>query len=536
MLWEPQLQGVSIGVEAEKMTQKGTEDGGAEETIFARPGAARATGTVVAAAADTPLKRPPAPAAASPLDVAVAGYGKADAVRAPAFLEPGSGQAGDDVLPARTRTTRNGRSAPPPAPVAPPARRDPSNALYAALDVYRYNPSLGLAAPIFDLLASIAATTEAPDVEWLHQTLVEGLQDFESQAVAYGLSSRHVRVSLYALAATVDDGILKTNWGKDSFWSSKSMISMFFQETWGGERFFLLLQQMKISPQAALKELEFFYYCLEFGFEGKYRLVANGAGELGHLREEIFQILRSSYGAVKTELSPKWHGVSIRHHRLRESLPVWIGATVLLVIMFFAFIQLSSVLRRDTAIISEKVMALLASPIPHPVVTLPTEPTVVEPVVRPPAPAPPPPIITAYEIVSKFLEPEQKAGVLQVLKSGDQVVIRTVGEVFATASTNIRTPFIDVLTQVAQALMKTNGPVVVIGYSDNVPIRTAAFPDNLALSQARAGRASDFLAAAMGSPLRLSATGRGAADPIATNSTPEGRQANRRLEIVLTPQ
>lgn len=522
------------------MTQKGTEDGGAEETIFARPGAARTTGAVVAAAADTPLKRPPAPSAASPVDVAVASYGSSDPVRSSPFLEPGGGHPADDVLPSRTRSTRNGRSAPPAAPVAAPARREPSNALYAALDVYRYNPSLGLAAPIFDLLASIAATTEAPDVEWLHQTLVEGLQDFESQAATYGLSSRHVRVTLYALAATVDDGILKTNWGKDSFWSSKSMISMFFQETWGGERFFLLLQQMKISPQAALKELEFFYYCLEFGFEGKYRLVTNGAGELAHLREEIYQILRSSYGAVKTELSPKWHGVSVRHHRLREMLPVWIGATALLVIMFFAFIQLSSVLRRDTAIITEKVMSLLASPIPHPVVTLPAEPPVVEPVapvVRPPAPAPPPPpILTAYEIVSKFLEPEQKAGVLQVLKSGDQVVIRTVGEVFATASTNIRTPFIDVLTHVAQALMKTNGPVVVIGYSDNVPIRTAAFPDNLALSQARAGRASDFLAAAMGSPLRLSATGRGAADPIATNSTPEGRQANRRLEIVLTPQ
>ncbi len=419
-------------------------------------------------------------------------------------------------------------------------RREPSNALYAALDVYRYNPALGLAAPIFDLLASVAATTDAPDVEWLHQTLVEGLQDFESQAAAYGLSSRHVRVTLYALAATVDDGILKTNWGKDSFWSSKSMISMFFQETWGGERFFLLLQQMKLSPQSAMKELEFFYYCLEFGFEGKYRLVANGAGELGSLREEIFQILRSSYGAVKTELSPKWQGVSIRHHRLRELLPVWIGATALLVVMLFAFIQLTSILRRDTVIVSEKVSGLLASPVPHPVAMLPVLPVATEPpppAVRSPPPVPQtPPAVTAYEIVSKFLEPEQKAGVLQVLKAGDQVIIRTVGEVFATASTNIRPPFVDVLTHVAQALLKTNGPVEVIGYSDNVPIRTATFPDNLALSQARAGRTSDFLAAAMGSPLRLSATGRGAADPIASNSTPEGRQANRRVEIVLTPQ
>jgi type VI secretion system protein ImpK len=40
----------------------------------------------------------------------------------------------------------------------------------------------------------------------------------------------------------------------------------------------------------------------------------------------------------------------------------------------------------------------------------------------------------------------------------------------------------------------------------------------------------------MGDPSRLTAEGRADADPIATNSTPEGRERNRRIEVVLNRQ
>ncbi|OYY75636.1 MAG: hypothetical protein B7Y61_18780, partial [Rhizobiales bacterium 35-66-30] len=205
------------------MNRNGPSEGDMDDTIFARPAvAARQLGSVVAAPADGPVKAQSAPptgrARAAPFEQ----------TRPPAPPPPQS----------QTMSATRGaddRAAP---RKGPPAGTERSDALYAAFDVYRDNPSLGLAAPIFDLLASVEATTQTPDIEWLHQTLVQGLQDFEAQATANGLNSQQVRITLYALAATVDDGVLKTNWGKDSFWSSKSMISMFFRETWGGERFF----------------------------------------------------------------------------------------------------------------------------------------------------------------------------------------------------------------------------------------------------------------------------------------------------------
>jgi flagellar motor protein MotB len=75
--------------------------------------------------------------------------------------------------------------------------------------------------------------------------------------------------------------------------------------------------------------------------------------------------------------------------------------------------------------------------------------------------------------------------------------------------------------------------IMVLGHSDNQPIRSVRFPSNWHLSQARAEAALVPLGAGVGDPARLKAEGRGDAEPIADNSTAEGREQNRRIELVL---
>jgi type VI secretion system protein ImpK len=75
--------------------------------------------------------------------------------------------------------------------------------------------------------------------------------------------------------------------------------------------------------------------------------------------------------------------------------------------------------------------------------------------------------------------------------------------------------------------------VQVIGYTDNQPIHNVQFPSNFQLSVARAEAAKNILGNTVGNPSRLAAEGRGEADPIASNATLEGREQNRRIEIVL---
>ncbi len=79
--------------------------------------------------------------------------------------------------------------------------------------------------------------------------------------------------------------------------------------------------------------------------------------------------------------------------------------------------------------------------------------------------------------------------------------------------------------------------IVVEGHTDNVPISTAKYADNWALSSARAQAIVKALSKQYGvDPGRLSAAGRGEFAPKADNSTAEGRAANRRTEIILTPK
>jgi type VI secretion system protein ImpK len=106
-------------------------------------------------------------------------------------------------------------------------------------------------------------------------------------------------------------------------------------------------------------------------------------------------------------------------------------------------------------------------------------------------------------------------------------------EMFAPGSATIRPASLPVLERVAAALRHEAGSIQVIDYTDNRPVRTVQFPSNFQLSKARANAVRTNIARNLGDPACCSAEGRADADPIAPNTTAEGRQQNQRIEIVL---
>lgn len=75
----------------------------------------------------------------------------------------------------------------------------------------------------------------------------------------------------------------------------------------------------------------------------------------------------------------------------------------------------------------------------------------------------------------------------------------------------------------------------VAGHTDNVPIRTRRFKSNWELSTARAVNVAKFMVEKGMAAERISAAGYAQFDPTADNTTAEGRQLNRRIEITLIP-
>jgi outer membrane protein OmpA-like peptidoglycan-associated protein len=113
------------------------------------------------------------------------------------------------------------------------------------------------------------------------------------------------------------------------------------------------------------------------------------------------------------------------------------------------------------------------------------------------------------------------------------MVITLQGEVlFKTGKFDLKPAAMAKLDQIAEALKGKEQPVTVYGYTDNV-----GSPDNnMSLSRSRATAVRDYLVS-KGLPQDLvTAVGKGQDDPVADNSSVEGRAQNRRVELVVQPR
>ena len=104
---------------------------------------------------------------------------------------------------------------------------------------------------------------------------------------------------------------------------------------------------------------------------------------------------------------------------------------------------------------------------------------------------------------------------------------------FSSGSAQPAPTAVPVLERLAQVLAPLPNGIRVEGYTDNVPIRTSVFYSNWELSAARAGSVVRVLAGQGIASGRLAVVGYGDQRPAASNDSPEGRNANRRVVVVI---
>ena len=104
---------------------------------------------------------------------------------------------------------------------------------------------------------------------------------------------------------------------------------------------------------------------------------------------------------------------------------------------------------------------------------------------------------------------------------------------FSSGSATLAPQAGDAIRQLALALRGYTNPLRVEGHTDNVPINTAAFPSNWELSAARAASVVHVIAGEGVNPALLAVLGFADNRPLKPNDTVEGRNANRRVLIVI---
>ncbi|WP_321930412.1 DotU family type VI secretion system protein [Paraburkholderia guartelaensis] len=378
------------------------------------------------------------------------------------------------------------------------------------------NPLVAAANALLNLIPQIRYTVHHPNPAWLREHLANEIRQFEERARGAGASPEQIGAARYCLCTALDEAAALTPWGGAGDWSANSLLVAFHNETWGGEKFFELLNRLMQQPREQLNLLELLYYCLVLGFEGRYRVLDNGRAQLDDLRHSLARTIRSVRGDYDAALSAHWRDEIAREDPHRFAVPLWACAALALLVGFGVYLGFDLALAGR----SDKAFATIGQ-LQIPSVRLQAaEPAAVHP-------APPPRL-------AGFLAPEIAEGLVEVRDAADRSVIVLRGDgLFESGSATVIDRYQPTLARVAAALARVPGAIVVAGYTDNVPVHSARFPSNWNLSVERAQAVAAILAARLGDAARVRAEGRGAADPVAPNDSAANRARNRRVEITL---
>ncbi len=410
-----------------------------------------------------------------------------------------------------------------------PGDRQPRSGAPLDIRTQDRNPLIRAARPLLAMAPSLKAPRAPGDPTAFRQRLVDELRRLEDRAIGMGADSQNARFAAWAVGALIDDIVLNTPWGAHSQWSTQSLVGTLYHEVDAGERFFDRLAELERQPGRYRDLLELMYCCLLLGFEGRYRIQSGRGSRLADITDGLYRLLART--DAEPELSPHWRGSEIRHKPASTALPMWVVAAGTLLILGFIYLGFNFRLSGYADQIGPLVQAL---PPAGAVELLRSQPETTE-IALPQPPAAPPrlgnPILPE---INAFLEPEIRAGLVETGEDPQHVLIRIHNEgLFGSGKANVNPQYVGLLTKVGDALNDEGGRIIVIGHSDNVPIRTARFPSNWELSEARALSVAQLIEDRLTQDREIIVEGRADTQPIASNASAEGRAANRRIEVIL---
>lgn len=143
--------------------------------------------------------------------------------------------------------------------------------------------------------------------------------------------------------------------------------------------------------------------------------------------------------------------------------------------------------------------------------------------------------VSKDEVYKIFQENFAENKSIKLVKEERGLVVRVNDQIlFNPGSAVIKPEAQKTIQEIVEVLTKIDNPVIIEGHTDSTPIQTAQYSSNWELSTARATNMINIMTKDKRiSPKRLSALGYGEYMPIADNTSVEGRNANRRVDIIV---
>ncbi|WP_409308090.1 type IVB secretion system protein IcmH/DotU [Pseudomonas putida] len=199
------------------------------------------------------------------------------------------------------------------------------------------NLMLDAAAPLFGLVMRLRTLDELPNIKDVHQQVRIQIDSIREEIRQHGYEPAQLLAYSYGLCLYIDEAVMERPWGKSSCWSHEPLLSIFHDETWGGEKIFTVITHLMQEPKRYQDVLEFMYFALCLGLKGKYALAPKGEETLNALIHQLHGIIRELRGPTPEEVCDPYTNVAPRNFRMSRIWPWWSPLVISAIAMAVAY-------------------------------------------------------------------------------------------------------------------------------------------------------------------------------------------------------
>lgn len=335
---------------------------------------------------------------------------------------------------------------------------------------------------------------------------------YRERLAASGCEWEQIRDASYLLCTYLDETVndAAREHAQVVYDGERSLLVEFHDDAWGGEDAFADLSRWMKTEPPPIPLLSFYELILSLGWQGRYRVLDRGDVLLQDLRSQL-------HALIWHHVPPEPLGTELvaPAKRRRSWWTAGRAAAVALGVLVLAYGAISFWLDSQ----GRPIRNALAAWMP------PTRTINIAETLPPPLPQ-----ILTEGWLTAYKHPQ---GWLLVFKSDGA---------FDVGKANVRADFMHNIERLGLAFAPWPGDLEVIGHTDSRPIRTSEFPDNQALSEARARNVADELrktalpggarAPENAVQRNIEYSGRGDAQPIDTAKTAAAYERNRRVDVL----
>lgn len=208
------------------------------------------------------------------------------------------------------------------------------------------NAMIDAATPLLGMILRIQDIESLDDNPNLYQQIVTDINAIKQTLQDKQYEPGMIVTFQYILCTFIDEVAMKRSWDSKTNWRKESLLVHFHNETWGGEKIFILLDRLMGEPHRYNDLLNFLYLCFCLGLRGRYALDSANTDEFNRIYHRLhkqIQQLNGTNNAITLNIDfDKTHYMAYQLPKQITVKQLFLGGfcVLLLIFLFYSF-QLS---------------------------------------------------------------------------------------------------------------------------------------------------------------------------------------------------